>query len=115
MCSRRGVSLIEVLVATVLLAVGIGGTLSALAASARLRALARDREQLAAEALDRLAWFEARACAQGDTTEQVTTIDRVAIDWGVTDSGGRRLLRFRAERGGVRPQRLALRTSWRCA
>lgn len=114
MSSRRGVSLIEVLVATVLLAVGIGGTLSALAASARLRTLARDREQLAAEALDRLAWFEARACAQGDTTEQRTTTDHVGLEWSVIDSGGRRLLRFRAERGGERPQRLSLRTSWQC-
>jgi Tfp pilus assembly protein PilV len=111
---RSGVSLIEVLVATVLLAVGIGGTLSALAASSRLREWARDRERLAAEALDRLAWFEARACAQRDTAEQATSAERVTANWAVRDSAGRRLLRFGAVTAGRPPQRLSLRSSWRC-
>jgi Tfp pilus assembly protein PilV len=114
MQQRPGVSLVEVLVAAVLLAVGIGGTLSSLAATARLRDWARHREQLAAEALDRLAWFEARACAQLDTAETVTTAERVTLEWGVRDSAGRRLLRFAAVSAGRPPQRLSLRSSWRC-
>jgi Tfp pilus assembly protein PilV len=111
---RAGVSLVEVLVAAVLLAVGIGGTLSSLAVTARLREWARDRERVAAEALDRLAWFEARACAQSDTAERVTTAERVALNWGVTDSAGRRVLRFGAASAGRPPQRLVLHSSWRC-
>jgi Tfp pilus assembly protein PilV len=114
MQSRAGVSLVEVLVAAVLLAVGIGGTLSSLAATARLREWARNRERLAAEALDRLSWFEARACAQTDTAERVTTSESVALDWGVRDSAGRRLLRFGAASAGSPPQRLELHSSWRC-
>ena len=114
MQSRAGVSLVEVLVAAVLLAVGIGGTLSSLAATSRLRESARDRERLAAEALDRLAWFEARACAQSDTSEQVTTSEHSVLAWGVRDSAGRRLLRFDAMSAGRAPQRLVLHSSWRC-
>lgn len=111
---RRGVSLIEVLVAAVLLAVGIGGTLSSLAATARLREWARHREYLAAAALDRLAWFEARACAQLDTAERVSSAEQLELDWSVRDSAGRRLLRFGAASAGRSPQRLSLQSSWRC-
>ena len=111
---RSGVSLIEVLVATVLLAVGIGGTLSSLAASSRLRDWARDRERLASEALDRLAWFEARACAQRDTADRATSPERVTVDWAVRDSAGRRLLTFGAVTAGRPPQRLSLHSSWPC-
>jgi Tfp pilus assembly protein PilV len=114
MHQRPGVSLVEVLVAAVLLAVGIGGTLSSLAATSRLRDWARQRERLAAEALDRLAWFEARACAQSDTMERLTTADRLTLDWAVRDSVGRRLLRFGAASAGRPPQRLTLHSSWRC-
>lgn len=116
MRSRSGVSLIEVLVAAVLLAVGICGTLAALAATARLRQLARDREALAAAALDRLAWFEARACAHADTAERATlsASDSVTVQWRVTDSLGRRAMRFEATSAGRAPQRLTLTTSWRC-
>ncbi len=114
MQSRRGVSLIEVLVATVLLAVGIGGTLSSLAATARLRESASARERLAAEALDRLAWFEARACAQLDTSEQVTTAERIALEWRVTDSVGFRRLRFSAASAAPHSQRLTILTRWQC-
>ena len=111
---RSGVSLVEVLVATVLLAVGIGGTLSSLAATARLREWARARERLASEALDRLAWFEARSCAQADTSERLTTADGFTVDWVVRDSASRRLLRFSAATSGRSSQRITIRSSWRC-
>lgn len=115
MPQRSGVSLIEVLVATVLLAVGISGTVASLAATARMRVRARDRESLAAAALDRLEWFEGRACAQTDTAESATLQDSVRVDWQVTDSSGQRTFRFDAERVGHTPQRLTLRSSWRCS
>ena len=115
MPARSGVSLIEVLVATVLLAVGICGTLGSLAAAARLRQSARQRESLAAAALDRLAWFEARACAQSDTAERIHAVDSVALDWAVSDSAGRRTLRFTAASLGRSPQRLTLVSSWQCS
>jgi prepilin-type N-terminal cleavage/methylation domain-containing protein len=67
MTSRRGVTLIEVLVATVLLAIGIAGTLNALVASARVRRSADAREAVVGLLLDRLAWFEANACRTLDT------------------------------------------------
>lgn len=65
---RRGVSLVETLVAAVLLMLGIGGSLHALAASTRLRSAADAREALSGLLLDRLAWFETGACASGDTS-----------------------------------------------
>lgn len=114
MSLRGGVSLIEVLVAMVLLAIGIAGTMSALAAASQLRERARLQEELAAEALDRLAWFESRACAQLDTAEQVTTARGVRLDWRVRDSLGRRQLDFDASAVGRASPRLSLRTSWRC-
>ena len=64
---RRGSSLIEVLVATVLLAVGVAGTLAALAASARLRTAARAEERVAATALEVFSAFIARGCAVSDS------------------------------------------------
>lgn len=115
MSNRSGVSLVEVLVAAVLLAVGIAGTMAALAAAAQLREQARAREELAAEGLERLAWFEGRACAQPDTSEHVVTSRAITIDWHVRDSLGRRQLIFDAISTGRVPQRLSLRTSWRCA
>ncbi len=68
MRTRPGVSLVETLVAAVLLMLGIGGSLHALATSARLRSEADAREALSLLLLDRLAWFEALACAGGDTS-----------------------------------------------
>lgn len=114
MRQRPGLSLVEVLVATVLLAVGIGGSLSSLAAASRLREWARARERLAAESLDRLAWFEARACAQADTAERLMTSDGFTVDWAVRDSAGRRLLRFSASNAGRPAQRIVLHSRWRC-
>ncbi len=114
MSVRGGVSLIEVLVSMVLLAIGIAGTLSALTASSRLRERARMHEELAAEAMDRLAWFESRACAQLDTAESHTTARGVRVEWHVRDSLGRRQLSFDANTLGRTPERLSLRTSWQC-
>jgi len=74
---RRGTSLVEVLVATVLLAVGVAGTLAALAASARLRTAARAEERVAATALEAFSAFVARGCSVSDSL--VTS---------VVDSGG---------------------------
>lgn len=111
---RGGVSLIEVLVAMVLLAIGIAGTLSALAASSQLRNQARMHEELAAEAMNRLAWFESRACAQLDTAESHTTARGVRVAWQVRDSLGRRQLSFEANTLGRTSGGLSLRTSWQC-
>lgn len=66
--NRPGVSLTEVLVASVLLAVGIGGTLGALSTAVRFRSGAAAREAIAATAHDRLGWFDATACLVPDTT-----------------------------------------------
>ncbi|MBL8998427.1 MAG: prepilin-type N-terminal cleavage/methylation domain-containing protein [Gemmatimonadetes bacterium] len=67
MSVRRGVSLVEVLVAAVLLAVGVAGALSALVGAARLRAGALLREALADRADARLSWFEGAACSAPDS------------------------------------------------
>ena len=64
---RVGVSLVEVLVAAVLLAVGVSGALSALTGAARLRTGAALRERVAEAAEARLSWFEGRACLLTDT------------------------------------------------
>jgi type II secretory pathway pseudopilin PulG len=67
MSNRPAVTLIEVMVATVLLAVGVAGTVAALVAATRLRLEAAARETAAATADRRLAWFEAMGCLGGDT------------------------------------------------
>jgi Tfp pilus assembly protein PilV len=64
---RQGTSLVEVLVATVLLAVGIASTLGALAAAARLRAAARAQERVASVALEAFGVFVANGCAVVDS------------------------------------------------
>lgn len=86
---RRGVSLPEVLVAAVLLAVGVAGCLSALATSLRLRTAAWERESLAAAAHDRLSWFAARGCSVGDTSFGPPPSLRFREHWRVApESGG---------------------------
>ena len=77
---RVGVSLVEVLVAAVLLAVGVSGALSALTGAARLRTAAALREQVAAAAEARLSWFEGRACQLSDTV--LTTAPGVLVNEG---------------------------------
>lgn len=94
---RAGVSLAEVLVAAVLLAIGIGGSLSAFSTALRLRTRAAARESASALAQDRLTWFAARGCAIGDTGfARPVGAGREA--WAIArDSGGVRLA------GAVRP------------
>jgi Tfp pilus assembly protein PilV len=65
---RSGTTLVEVLVASVLLAVGISGCLSTLAVAARFRERAAAREELAAAAQHRIGWFLSRGCAHADTS-----------------------------------------------
>jgi hypothetical protein len=102
------VSLVEVLVAAVLLMVGVGGSLHALAASARLRALADAREALTAEMLDRLAWFEARACAGADTAGvgalPALPAEAPRLRWRVEAVGTVRVLTLDARRGAGAPR-----------
>jgi prepilin-type N-terminal cleavage/methylation domain-containing protein len=95
---RRGVSLIEVLVASVLLAIGIAGTMQALLASARLRLEADRREAMVALLLDRLAWFEAEACAGGDTTGATQLADGPEAQWRVEAVGATRVLTLEGAR-----------------
>lgn len=119
---QRGVSLVEVLVATVLLAVGITGTLASLAAAARLREDARGREAVAAAMRERLAWFEAVGCVPETSSGDATRADGVRLAWIIApledDSvagGRRRTAALIAERGpSGRTQRLALHTSRPC-
>ena len=75
MSSRRGVSLVEVLVATVLLAIGVAGCVAALQAASRLRLDAATRESATATVERRLTWFESRACLGGDTVIVVLAPD----------------------------------------
>jgi type II secretory pathway pseudopilin PulG len=70
---RRGTSLVEVLVATVLLAVGIAGTLGSLAAAARLRTAARAQERVGAVAVEAFSNFVADGCAISDSLVTDTT------------------------------------------
>lgn len=114
MRSRRGVSLVEVLVASVLLAVGVSGALGALVAAARLRHRASVREAVTRRVEARLAWFTLQGCATVDTT--VADASGVIEDrWRVTRSGGVIRLegRTRSVDGG-RPVRLSLVHERRC-
>lgn len=112
---RRGVSLVEVLVAATLLAVGVAGTLHALLASARLRLDADRREALVGMLLDRLAWFEAAACAGGDTAGVTRLADGPEARWGVQAVGNLRVLTLDGSRGsGARNARTHIVTSRPC-
>lgn len=95
---RRGVSLVEVLVASTLLAIGIGGTLHALLASARLRLDADRREAMVGLLLDRLAWFESAACAGGDTSGVTALADGPEARWQVRAVGAVRVLTLEGAR-----------------
>lgn len=114
MRSRPGVSLVEVLVAAVLLAVGVGGAMSAVLAAARLRARAGTREAVVRVVEARLGWFAGNACAAGDTT--IGAMDaRVEETWRVTRSPGSARLEGRAlGRAPGTPVRLALVHERRC-
>lgn len=115
MTSRRGVSLVEVLVAAVLLAVGVGGALSALVAAARLRDRAGTREAVVRAVEARLGWFAATACAAGADTTIAATDARVEEAWRVTRAGAVVRLEGRAlGRAPGTPVRLALVHERRC-
>lgn len=116
MRNRRAVSLVEVLVAAVLLAIGISGTLQALLASARLRMDADKREALVGLLLDRLAWFESRACSVADTSGVVTLPDGPAAVWRVQSVGMRRVLELEgSRRPGLASARTTITTSLQCS
>jgi prepilin-type N-terminal cleavage/methylation domain-containing protein len=107
MTKRRGVTLIEVLVASVLLAIGISGTLNALVASARLRMRADAREAVVGLMLDRLVWFEANACSTPDTSGVTRLPDGPQAQWRMRAVGSTRILELQGARG---PSALAART-----
>lgn len=114
MNSRRGVSLVEVLVASVLLAIGVGGTLSAFTAALRLRTNADVREEAAARAQNRLTWFESRNCAAADTAADVTR-DRIREVFSVRRESTMVRLTGALEGGAARaPVRLAVEAVRRC-
>jgi prepilin-type N-terminal cleavage/methylation domain-containing protein len=85
---RRGVSLPEVLVAAVLLAIGIAGTLSALSTSVRFRAMGLARESIAAAAAGRVSWFESEGCASPDTLIASPTGARLEERWQLSHEPG---------------------------
>lgn len=115
MPNRRGVTLIEVLVAAVLLAIGISGTLNALVASARLRIRADAREAVVGLMLDRLAWFEASACSTADTTGLTRLADGPQAEWSVRVVGSTRILELQGARGpGAAAARTHVLTSLQC-
>lgn len=115
MTSRRGVTLIEVLVATVLLAIGIAGTLNALVASARLRRSADAREAVVGLLLDRLAWFEANACRTLDTAGVTRLADGPEASWRLTAAGSTRVLELNGARtAGTAAARTRVLTSLSC-
>ncbi len=103
--SRAGVSLTEVLVAAVLLAIGVGGTMGAPASARRMRDGATTRERVAVAAEDRLTWFERAGCAVNDTNISVadSTGSGVAESWAIEPTPGGVILRgdARGTRAGV--------------
>lgn len=114
MSRRRGVSLVEVLVATVLLGVGVGGTLASLAAAARLRAEARVREAMAAAVADRLDWFAVRGCLSTDTAGADLRGRRILVTWAQRDSAPGRRVRVTARDSLARVAPLRLTAERRC-
>lgn len=115
MKSRRGVTLIEVLVASVLLAIGIAGTLNAMVASARLRLSADAREAVVGLMLDRLAWFEANACSVSDSSGLTRLADGPSATWRLTAVGSTRVLELSGARStGASVPRTSVLTSLSC-
>lgn len=102
--------------ATLLLTVGVAGSLSALLASARLRTRASVRESVAQALESRLGWFSARACAfTGDTLVRSATEARVEESWRVVrDSAGARLEGRVIGGAGPHEVRRSLSVSRRC-
>lgn len=105
------------MVATVLLAVGICGTVASLAAAERLRADANRRERLAAEVNARLAWFDAVGCSAAATSGATVSADGVQVAWTLADvdADSVRRVDIQAVHGdGTRALRLALATRRLC-
>lgn len=101
MTSRRGVTLIEVLVASVLLGIGIVGTLNAMVASARLHLRADAREAMVGLMLDRLAWFETSACTSADTAGVTRLADGPEARWQLRAVGSARILDLEGARSAA--------------
>jgi Tfp pilus assembly protein PilV len=115
MRSRPGVSLVEVLVAAVLLAVGVGGAMSALLAAARLRDRAATREAVVRAVEARLGWFAVNACTWADTTVAATDAG-VEEAWRISraTAGMARLEGRTVGRTSGAPVRLSLVHERRC-
>lgn len=115
MRTRSGVSLIEVIVATVLLAVGITGCIGTLIASARLREEARAQETLAAVLLDRLVWVERVACDSATVSGGENGPNGTRVEWTLGALDGARPVELSAtvERAG-RPRSSSLTTRVPC-
>jgi hypothetical protein len=108
------VTLVEVLVASVLLAVGVSGTLGALVAAARLRSRASVREAVARTVDARLTWFSLHGCMPVDTT-LAGAVGAVEERWRVTRAGGVARLEGRARSvAGGRPVSVGLEHERRC-
>ena len=116
MTNRRGVTLAEVLVAAVLLAVGVGGALGALMTAAQLRTRASVRESVAAVVEARVAWFGAAACGLvADSVVRAGGRWRIEETWRVTRAGALVRLEGRATaRAGAHHVRRALVAERRC-
>ncbi len=112
---RRGVSLPEVLVAAVLLAIGVAGCLAAMSTALRFRTMALTRESIAAHAQARLSWFDAEGCSVVDTLVQSDAGAAVAERWELhRDSSIARLDGVASATHAGRPMRLAIGTVKRC-
>ena len=112
---RRGTSLVEVLVASVLLAVGVSGCLSTIAVAARFRERARAREGLAAAAHDRLSWFVARGCTITDSARESAASGLVRAEWRVErDSVAARFVLAATRTAPMLDERIAIEASRPC-
>jgi prepilin-type N-terminal cleavage/methylation domain-containing protein len=113
--SRAGVTLVEVLVAAVLLGIGVAGTLSALATSVRFRSMALTRESIAAAGHRRLTWLEAVGCATNDTTVLSPAGAQVTERWELRRAGNVVALDGMLEASHAAHRlRTDVRASWPC-
>lgn len=80
----------EVVVAAVLLAIGVGGSLNALLVASQLRSLASVRDVVAEVLASRLGWFAASACGvtgdAGDAGDPGDPSDRLVAGVPVSES-----------------------------
>lgn len=112
--TRLGTSLVEVLVSSVLLAVGVSGCLATLAVAARFRERAAAREEIAAAAQDRIGWFLSAGCATADTIGS-TSESRLESKWTLShDSASAQLDLSLTRRASLQDERLSLRVTHPC-